>query len=95
MAASNTTRRPSGSVVRGSSSAILAGWLPDLHDGALGTIAFFAVCGLCGTVVAIVGIDTYLIVREAERSSREFTLTTTAGVLVAMLGDRGTVAGSH
>ncbi len=67
-------------------------WLPDLHDGLVGTIAFFVVCGLCGAVIAIVGIDIYFIVREAERSSREFTLTTTASVLVGMLRDSGTVA---
>ncbi len=67
-------------------------WLPDLDAGTLGTIAFFVVCGLCGAVVAIVGNYIYLIVREAEHTEFE-TIRPTAGLLVAMLGDAGTVAG--
>jgi hypothetical protein len=68
-------------------------WLPNLADGPVGMIALSVVCGLCGAVVAIVGIEIYIIVREAERSSREFTIITTASALGVMLRDGGTVAG--
>lgn len=67
-------------------------WLPDLAEGPFGTIAFFVVCGLCGAVLAIVGIYVYLIVRDFERTAFE-TMTITADLLAAMLRDAGTVSG--
>ncbi len=67
-------------------------WLPDLQAGTSGTIAFFVVCGLCGAVLALVGIYVYLIVREAEHTEFE-TIRATASLLAAMLRDAGTVAG--
>jgi hypothetical protein len=41
-------------------------WLPELAHGPVGTIAFFAVCGLLGAGLGVVGLHTYLMVRELE-----------------------------
>jgi hypothetical protein len=68
-------------------------WLPDLDTGTLGTIAFFVICGLCGAVLALVGIYVYLIVRDAEQSGRLEIINPIAGLFAAMLRDGGTVAG--
>jgi hypothetical protein len=43
-------------------------WLPDLESGPVGGIAFFVVCGLCGAVLALLGINVDSIVRELQES---------------------------
>jgi hypothetical protein len=37
-------------------------WLPDLETGPVGGLAFFAVCGLLGGALDVVGLHIYLIV---------------------------------
>jgi hypothetical protein len=44
-----------------------ARWLPDLAVGLVGGLAFFAVCGLLGAAVGLVGIHIYGIVEELDR----------------------------
>jgi 4-hydroxybenzoate polyprenyltransferase len=68
-------------------------WLPDLDSGQLGAIAFFVVCGLCGAVLAIIGVDIDAIVRETRHTSGEISGEIIAARLAAMLRDSGTVAG--
>jgi hypothetical protein len=43
-----------------------ARWLPPLADGPVGGIAFFAVCGLLGAGLALVGLHIYLIVEQLD-----------------------------
>lgn len=68
-------------------------WLPDLEAGTLGTIAFFVVCGLCGAVLAIVGIDIDAIVRETRHTSGEFVGAIVTDRLALIMAEGGTVAG--
>ena len=68
-------------------------WLPDLDAGTLGTIAFFVVCGLCGAVVAIVGIEIDAIVRETRHTSGEFVGVIVTSRLALIMADGGMVAG--
>lgn len=50
-------------------AGVVAGayWLPDLVDGVVGDLAFFVVCGLLGTALALVGLRTYLIVETVDQ----------------------------
>ena len=41
-------------------------WLPPLADGAVGGIAFFAVCGLLGAALGLAGLHIYSTVRTVE-----------------------------
>jgi predicted phage tail protein len=41
-------------------------WLPDLAGGTIGGLAFFVVCGLLGASLEVVGVQIYLIVKQAE-----------------------------
>jgi hypothetical protein len=43
-----------------------ARWLPSLDVGPIAGLAFFAVCGLLGLAVALLGEHIYLIVHEVE-----------------------------
>jgi hypothetical protein len=44
-------------------------WLPELAEGPVGGLAFFAVCGLIGAAVGIAGLQIYSTVREMEAAS--------------------------
>src|SRR4051794_34648291 len=70
-------------------------WLPDLAAGPMGTLAFFAVCGLLGAAAAVFGLDVYGIVENLSEGfgsldkSRIFadgleSLMWQTGVLVAL-----------
>ena len=43
-----------------------AHWLPGLAGGPVGRTAFFAVCGLLGAALGVVGLHTYVTVKELE-----------------------------
>jgi hypothetical protein len=43
-----------------------ARWLPPLAEGPVGGLAFFAVCGLLGSGLAVAGLRIYLIVEQLE-----------------------------
>ena len=42
-------------------------WLPPLEDGPVGTLIYFAVCGLAGAFLLVFGVHIWQIVRELER----------------------------
>jgi hypothetical protein len=71
-------------------------WLPELAPGPVGGIAFFAICGLLGAGLGVVGLHTYIIVQELEtiggtRFDTEGSLL--AGGLLTMMLDGGTLFG--
>jgi hypothetical protein len=71
-------------------------WLPELAPGPVGGIAFFAICGLLGAGLGVVGLHTYIIVQELEtiggtRFDTEGSLL--AGGLLTMMLDAGTLFG--
>ena len=69
-------------------------WLPDLAGDQVGGLAFFAVCGLLGIVVALLGVHIYLLVRAAEVGGlRDEQAILVGGELAAGLRDVGTVFG--
>jgi hypothetical protein len=68
-------------------------WLPELAPDEVGGLAFFAVCGLLGIVLALVGIHIYLIVRVGDESLSGGKGVLVAGELGAALRDVGTVFG--
>jgi hypothetical protein len=41
-------------------------WLPPLAEGPVGTLVYFAVCGLAGAILALFGIHVWEIVRQLE-----------------------------
>jgi hypothetical protein len=44
-------------------------WLPGLARGPVGDIAFFAICGLIGAGLGVVGLHIYLTARELKESN--------------------------
>jgi hypothetical protein len=46
---------------------VAARWLPALEGGPVGGLAFFAVCGLVGAGLAVIGLHTYEIVEALDR----------------------------
>lgn len=70
-------------------------WLPDLAPDEIGGLAFFAVCGLLGIVLALVGVHVYLLVRAAEEHEllSAGRAVFVADELAAGLRDVGTVFG--
>lgn len=55
-----------------------ARWLPPLAEGPVGGLAFFAVCGLLGAGLALVGLQIYSIVEQLNRLSGSFGLSKAA-----------------
>jgi hypothetical protein len=75
-----------------------ARWLPDLAPDAASGLAFFAVCGLLGIALALIGVHLYLLVRDWAghslfTASGEDRSILVASELAAMLRDVGTVFG--
>lgn len=79
----------------GFGSAAAARSLPDLGGGRVAGLAFFAVCGLLGGALALVGLHIYSIVNELTRRSIYGPLASEAlaGELRSMLLDAGTLIG--
>ncbi len=72
-------------------------WLPELASGPVGGIAFFAICGLLGAGLGIVGLHIYLMVRELETFGGESRFENNASILasglLSIMLDAGTVFG--
>jgi hypothetical protein len=72
-------------------------WLPELAPGPVGGIAFFAICGLLGAGLGIVGLHIYLMVREIETLGGSGGLENKGGLLASgllqIMLDGGTVFG--
>jgi hypothetical protein len=68
-------------------------WLPNLASGPVGGLAFFAVCGLFGTALALAGINIY----EIANSLNRFHAISNAEVVTSgargLLFDSGSVFG--
>jgi hypothetical protein len=48
----------------GGGAVAAARWLPDLGEGQVAGLAFFAVCGLLAAALSIAGLNVYDVVRE-------------------------------
>ncbi len=72
-------------------------WLPGLARGPVGDIAFFAICGLIGAGVGVVGLHVYETARAISEASGlarfEDKANLLAGGLLDLLLDGGTVLG--
>lgn len=51
-------------VCLGAGAVAGARWLPDLAAGPVGGLAFFVICGLAGSALALVGLHVYSIAEE-------------------------------
>lgn len=72
-----------------------AHWLPDLAEGPVGGMAFFAVCGLIGAALGLVGLDIVATVQGFEGyglGGKIDSLILSRG-LVSILRDGGTLFG--
>jgi hypothetical protein len=70
-----------------------ARWLPDLADGTVGGLVFFAVCGLLGAAFALVGLHIYSIVHGLGGTSGSFRSEVVATGLNGMLWEAGSLVG--
>ena len=72
-------------------------WLPGIARGPVGDIAFFAICGLIGAGLGVVGLHIYTTVRELEETGGLPRFDDRAGLLASgllqILLDGGTVLG--
>jgi hypothetical protein len=72
-------------------------WLPGVARGPVGDIAFFAICGLIGAGLGVVGLHIYGTVRELEGAEGLGRFDDNAGLLASgllqILLDGGTVLG--
>jgi hypothetical protein len=66
-------------------------WLPDLAEGAVGGLTFFAVCGLLGAALALFGLHIYSIVEDLHDFGERGAIL--AGGLESMLWDTGSLVG--
>jgi hypothetical protein len=64
-------------------------WLPDLAEGAVGGLAFFAVCGLLGAALALLGLHIYLTVEGLNDLGERGLIL--ADCLESMLWDTGSL----
>jgi hypothetical protein len=71
--------------------------LPGLARGPVGDVAFFAVCGLIGAGLGVVGLHIYVTVRELDETGGLPRFDDSAGLLASgllqILLDGGTVLG--
>jgi hypothetical protein len=70
-----------------------ARWLPNLAAGSVGGLAFFAVCGLIGAGLALIGVNVYEIVEAVNKVSTENNGDVVAIGLRAALFESGSVFG--
>jgi hypothetical protein len=78
-----------------------AHWLPGLAGGRVGRTAYFAVCGLLGAALGVVGLQTYVTVKELEAKLGTGALQTLLGGnsrilangLMSILYEGGVIAG--
>jgi hypothetical protein len=70
-----------------------ARWLPDLAEGTVGGLAFFAVCGLLGAASALVGLHIYSIVHGLGGTTGSFRSELVASGLNGMLWEAGSLVG--
>jgi hypothetical protein len=70
-------------------------WLPDLAAGPEGGFAFFAVCGLLGAALGLVGLHVFSIVEELakESSGNIGKANIVAAGLISMVWEAGSVLG--
>lgn len=66
-------------------------WLPDLAEGSVGGLAFFAVCGLLGAALALLGLHIYSIVEDLNKLGERGPIL--ASGLESMLWDTGSLVG--
>jgi hypothetical protein len=71
-----------------------ARWLPDFAEGMVGGLAFFGVCGLLGTALALVGLRIYLIVEGIEHYAVSLTGIGRADIITTGLANMLWEAGS-
>lgn len=71
----------------------LARWLPDLAVGPVGGLAFFAVCGLLGAALGLVGLHIFSIVEGLDRFDGVGKAEIVAGDLQSMLWEAGSLFG--
>jgi hypothetical protein len=70
-----------------------ARWLPDLEEGPIGAMAFFVICGLCGAVIGLFGLNIDAMIKQAEGFGRgKFEQLAVASGLLNILRDCGSVA---
>lgn len=68
-------------------------WLPELPPGVVGGLAFFAVCGLLGAALALLGLHIYGTVEDARRSSGYFRRLAVTGGLSEILFEPAVLLG--
>jgi hypothetical protein len=69
-------------------------WLPNLAAGSAGGLAFFAVSGLIGGALAVVGLRVYMIVEETHNGTSGFlNRDVVANDLTDMLWEAGLLLG--
>lgn len=72
-------------------------WLPGLARGPVGDIAFFAICGLIGAGLGVVGLHVYSTARDISEASGLTRIAGKAEILadglVDVLYDGGTILG--
>jgi hypothetical protein len=69
-----------------------ARWLPDLAEGPVGTMAFFVICGLCGAVVGLFGLNIDATIKRAESIGQEGEQAAVALGLLDILRDCAPIA---
>jgi len=67
-------------------------WLPDLAAGPVGTMAFFVICGLCGAVVGLFGLNIDAMIKQAEGIGHGQEQLAVAVGLLDILRDCGPLA---
>ena|ERR1700691_4625545 len=68
-------------------------WLPNLATGPVGGLAFFAVCGLLGAALAVLGLHIYSTVENLNGFGGHERGAFLASSLESMLWDTGTLLG--
>lgn len=68
-------------------------WLPSLAAGSVGGLAFFAICGLLGAGLGVIGDHLYIVVEALQHEAPRFGGIEVASVLSDMLFEAGAVLG--
>jgi hypothetical protein len=72
---------------------VAARWLPNLAAGSVGGLAFFAVCGLIGAGLALIGVNVYEIVESVNKVGADNNGDFVALGLRAVLFESGSLFG--